>query len=128
MSRTSAVRGKKKMCSWLDSNANVKCWGFEIVNIPYLFEIDRKVHKYITDFYVEILDNNGQLKKYIIEVKPKGQLRRPIPPKIKNKKALRRYSYEMNMYIKNLNKWKATIAFCKSRGLIFKIVTETDLF
>ena len=115
---------------YLDHNPMVKRWGYEILEIPYQYDLDngKRKRKYIVDFYAEIQDvTSGNLKKYVIEVKPKKQTRRPDSPGNKNKKRLQRYVYEMKEYIKNQNKWRYATAWCKGNGMIFKIITEAEL-
>lgn len=119
---------EKRVCNFCDNNVSVKRWGFEIINIPYLSSIDMKQHKYITDFYCEILNKQGKLIKYILEVKPSKQTIMPKIPKNKTKKAMKNYMYETEIYVKNQDKWKYATAFCKSRGLEFKIITEKHIF
>ena len=117
------------MFFFLDHNKNVIKWGYEVLRIPYKHALDKnnKYHDYVTDFYLELLDRNGKLQKYIVEIKPKKQLVRPNPPKNRNRKAVKRYLFEMSMYIRNKCKWKYAEAFCKRNGLIFKVLTEDTL-
>jgi len=114
--------------TWLDKNEKVKRWGSEIIKIPYSFAIDEKIHNYIPDVYAEIEDKNGNIKKYLIEIKPKTQCFPPKQPKNKNQKAHRRYLMEAEMFIKNQNKWAFADKWCKSNGIIFTVITEDDLF
>lgn len=120
---------ENRLCHYMDYSKSVRRWGYEILEIPYSYDLDRsrKKRNYVLDFYAEIVDKNGKLNKYVIEVKPKKQLNRPDPPKNKNKKRIKRYIYEMKMYIKNQNKWKYAKAWCRRNGMIFKIITEKEL-
>lgn len=127
---------ESRLMYWLDTNNKVKKWCSECIKIPYINIVDGRQHTYITDAYAEICDNNGNVKKYIIEVKPaqqgpvvtKNGLYVPKAPKNKNKKALRRYLTEVRTYRKNESKWKAAQAFCKKRSMEFVILTKEDLF
>lgn len=112
----------------LDMNRNVKKWGYECVKVPYINQIDGQVHRYYPDFYAEILNSKGELNKFIIEIKPLKQSNPPKQPKNNNQKAHRRYMAEASVYIVNQCKWKAAVAFCQKHDLIFKVLTENDLF
>lgn len=112
----------------MDENLNVIKWASENLTIPYLFEIDQNIHRYTPDVYAEILDRNGTLKKYLVEIKPKKQLLEPIKPKNKNVKALLRYQKEMQEFVKNRNKWEAAKTLCRQKGWEFKIMTEEQIF
>lgn len=118
---------EKRLMYFFDTNENVKRWGSEIIKLPYLYEVDNKIHTYITDFYAEIIDKNGDLKKYLIEVKPKSELKPPKPPKTNNPKAIKNYNYKMMTFIKNKNKWTTAANYAKQNGMIFRVVTEKDL-
>ena len=63
------------------------------------------------------------IKKYIIEVKPKKQLKPPTKPKRQTKG----YLYEAYEYAKNQAKWKAATEYCKDRLYEFKVMTEDEL-
>jgi hypothetical protein len=117
-----------RVCKFLDENVNVIRWGFEVITIPYKFDIDGRVHNYITDFYAEIKDKQGKITKYILEIKPQKQTVKPIPPKINNGKAMKRYMYEARQYVMNQNKWQAVTSYCNSSGITFKILTESNIF
>lgn len=117
-----------RFCNWLDQNPAVKKCGFEVVTIPYRFEIDGKIHKYTIDFYAEILNNNNVLDKYLIEIKPKHQSVEPIMPKRKSAKSMKNFLYEAKQYIRNQNKWKYAEQYCKANGFNWKVLNENKLF
>ena len=68
-------------------------------------------------------ENNGQIKTYVIEVKPKRQT---IAPK-KKSRVTKSYIYECKTYAVNQAKWKAAVEFCEDRRINFKIITEDEL-
>ena len=113
---------ERRVCKYMDENKNVKRWGSEEVVIPYYSPVDKKTHKYYTDFIAEIKSSNGDIKTYIIEVKPKKQT---IPPK--KKKKTRSYIKECLTYSVNEAKWESAIAYCKNNGWKFIILTEDDI-
>ena len=109
---------------YCDSNQNILEWGSEELALPYRSPIDNKIHRYFPDFYIKVKESTGQIKKYLIEIKPKKQTIEPIPQKRKTKG----YIYEVYEYAKNQAKWKAAQEFCEDRQWEFKVLTEDDLF
>lgn len=69
------------------------------------------------------MDKSGELKTYIIEIKPEKQTK---PPK-KGRKKTSTYLNEVATYEKNLSKWNQAKQFCESNNIIFKILTEKEL-
>ena len=112
-----------KFMKYCDSNQNILEWGSEEFWLPYRSPLDNKVHRYFPDFYIKVRENNGMVKKYVIEIKPKKQCIEPKP----RKKKTRTYIYEVREYAKNQAKWKAAEEYCLDRGLQFKVLTENEL-
>ena len=108
---------------YCDSTTNVLEWGSEELALPYRSPIDNKVHRYFPDFYIKVRENTGQIKKYLIEIKPKKQT---LEPKVQKRKT-KSYIYEVYEYAKNQAKWKAAKEFCEDRRWEFKILTENEL-
>ena len=92
-----------KFMKYCDSNQNILEWGSEEFFIPYTSPVDGKRHRYYPDFYIKVKESTGQVKKYVIEIKPKKQCIEPKPQKKKTKG----YIYEVCEYAKNQAKWKA---------------------
>jgi len=114
---------ERKFMVYCDTNENILEWFSEEIAVPYRSPIDDKIHRYFPDFYIKVKESNGQIKKYIIEIKPKKQTIEPIPQKRKTKG----YIYEVYEYVKNQAKWKAAEEWCADKGYEFKIFTEDDL-
>ena len=112
-----------KFMKYCDSNQNILEWGSEEFWLPYRSPLDNKVHRYFPYFYIKVRENNGMVKKYVIEIKPKKQCIEPKP----QKKKTRTYIYEVREYAKNQAKWKAAEEYCLDRGLQFKVLTENEL-
>jgi len=115
---------ERHFCRWCDLNENILEWGSEEFYIPYISPVDNRVHKYFPDFIVKVKESSGQVKTYVIEVKPKKQTRPPKQPKRQTKS----YLYECKTYSVNQAKWKAAKEFCDDRRIEFKIITEEELF
>jgi hypothetical protein len=114
---------ERRFCNWCDLNENILEWGSEEFWIPYKSPVDNRVHRYFPDFIIKVKESTGQIKTYVIEVKPKKQTIQPKEPKRKTKSWL----YEMKTYAVNQAKWKAAKEFCDDRLIEFKIITENEL-
>ena len=68
---------ERKFCQWCDNNENILEWGSEELWIPYKSPVDRRVHRYFPDFIIKVKESTGQVKTYIVEVKPKKQTKPP---------------------------------------------------
>ena len=111
-----------KFCHWCDLNENIIQWGSEEFFIPYRAP-DGKVRRYFPDFIIKVKEINGEVKTYVIEVKPAKQTK---PPK-QRKKVPQSYLYECKTYATNQAKWKSAYEWCKDKRIEFKIVTEKEL-
>ena len=114
---------ERKFMTYCDTNINIIEWGSEEMYVWYRSPIDNRPHRYFPDFYIKARESNGQIKKYIIEVKPQRQTKPPARPKRQTKGYLR----EAFEYAKNQAKWKAANEWCLDRGFEFKILTEKEL-
>ena len=112
-----------RFANWCDKNPNVVKWNSEETVIPYRCPTDNKIHRYFVDFKIQIRDKDGNVKTYLIEVKPSKQTRPPIFPGRKTQ----RYLTESVMFIKNQAKWAAAKSYASDRKWEFKIITETEL-
>lgn len=142
---------ERDLCRWCDDNANVKKWGIEVAKIEYrdpgnlnFDEIKRlnlnpndpslwPVRNYFIDFYIEFEENEDDdptntSNKVLVEVKPKSQTLRPVPPssaaKLKEQKA---FVNECRTYLTNNAKWKAAKQWADEHGMKFVIWTEDTL-
>ena len=110
---------ERKFMVYCDRNDDIIYWASEELAIPYVSPLDRKVHRYYPDFIIKTKKG----KRYMIEIKPSIQTKKPTP-KLKKSKAFMRESLE---YIKNVAKWQAADVYCNDNGLEFKIFTEKEL-
>jgi hypothetical protein len=115
---------ERKFCVWCDTNPSIIEWGSEEFWIPYKSPVDNRVHRYFPDFFIKVKDNNGNVKSYVIEVKPKRQTK---PPENNPKRKTKTWINEVKTYAVNEAKWKAAKEFCADRLLEFKIITEDEL-
>lgn len=103
---------------WCDDNPNIKYWSSEEVVVPYLFDIDKRYHRYFIDLKITYKDG----RTILVEIKPDKETK---PPKRPDKS--KRYINEAMTYVKNMNKWKAAESFAKDNGWEFQIWTEHTL-
>ena len=113
-----------KFMQWCDRNPNVIEYASEEFCIPYLSPIDGRVHRYFPDFIMKVKEQSGEIKKYIIEIKPKRQT---VPPVQTSKKRTKTFINEVKTYVVNEAKWKAAEEWCKDHLLEFKVITEDQL-
>src|SRR6056300_45550 len=109
---------EKHCFKWCDDNADVKQWSSEEVVIPYLYEVDRRYHRYFMD--LKIVYKSG--KTVLVEIKPAKELSPPT-----GNKRTKRYINEGLTYVKNMNKWEAAAEYAKDQGWEFQIWTEKEL-
>ena len=114
---------ERKFMVYCDTNDKVLEWGSEEIIIPYISPWDGKKHRYFPDFYIKVKQSDGNLKKFIIEVKPKKQTRPPTPVERKTK----RWINEVRTFGINEAKWKHATKWCKDNDMEFKILTEEEL-
>ena len=114
---------ERKFMVYCDTNDKILEWGSEEIIIPYISPWDGKVHRYFPDFYIKVKQSDGNLKKFIIEVKPKKQTRPPKPVERKTK----RWIKEVRTFGINEAKWKHATKWCKDNDMEFKILTEEEL-
>lgn len=109
---------EKHCFKWCDDNDEIKHWSSEEVVIPYLYDVDKKIHRYFMD--LKIVYKSG--KTVLIEIKPEKELSPPT-----GNKRTKRYISEGLTYVKNQNKWKAAAEYAKDQGWEFQIWTEKEL-
>ena len=110
---------ERRFMRYCDLNPDILFWASEELPVRYYNPLDKKFHRYFPDFVVKTVNND----KYMIEIKPSRQVKKPKTPKRKTK-AYMRESFE---YIKNQAKWQAAKSYCDDNGMQFKLITEKDL-
>jgi hypothetical protein len=115
---------ERKFMVFCDGNDSIVEWGSEEVIIPYRCPTDGRVHRYFPDFYIKVKNKEGNINKYLIEVKPKKQVAGPVE---KPKRKTAAWKREVLTYMKNRAKWAAAEDFCEDRQMKFLILTEDHL-
>lgn len=108
---------ERRICKFFDENSSIIKWSSEEIAIPYMHPIKQKLYNYYPDFMVQFKNSDG-LHTWIIEVKPKKQtyLRENCS---KNEKLT---------WAVNSKKWEAANNYCQKNNIVFKIITEKELF
>lgn len=101
-----------------DQHPYVEKWASESIKIPYQDPFTGKIRNYIPDFFVLYADKNGKKHAEIIEIKPLSQ---SIPEAARTQK-------DMESIALNEAKWKAAHEWCIRQGIIFRIMTEKQLY
>ena len=105
-----------RMC---DTNDNISQWASEAIKIPYRNPFTGKHTIYVPDFFIVYADRNGKQHVELIEVKPANQT---VKEQIGNSRANKAH------YVLNQAKWGAARAYCKQKGMYFRVVNEGDIF
>lgn len=102
-----------------DNNPSIQEWASEPVKIPYRDPLTGKQTIYKPDFLISYVDKNMKKHVELVEIKPANQM---LQEKVgKN-------PYNQAQYVKNLAKWEAAQAWCRNRGIKFRIINEGDIF
>ena len=115
---------ERKLMVYCDMNEKVLEWGSEEIIIPYVSPWDNRIHRYFPDFYMKVKQANGSTKKFIIEVKPKKDLK---PPPTNPKRRTKQWFGKCKTYIVNKAKFKYATEYCQLNDIEFKILTEDHL-
>jgi hypothetical protein len=103
-----------RMC---DNHPAILGWGSETHRIPYKNPLTGKATNYIPDLLIVYKDKNGQNHAEMVEIKPSSQTLGEA--KSQQDKA---------MAVVNHAKWEAARAWCKSKGMGFRVITENEIF
>jgi TnsA endonuclease N terminal len=105
--------------NFCDNNKNVIYWASESVKVPYRNPLTGKPSNYIPDFFVLYENKYGKQIAEIVEIKPKKQ------SLIESRVASAR---DRAVVAVNHAKWAAAMAWCRTQGYTFRVITEDDLF
>lgn len=101
-----------------DNNDSIINWASESIHIPYRNPLTGKNTIYVPDFFVVYRTKNNKLCAEVIEIKPKKQ------SVIESKQSQR----DRAAVAVNHAKWDAAQKWCKNQGLIFRVITEDQMF
>ena len=106
-------------CRFCDEHPNVTQWASESIKIPYRNPLTGKKTIYVPDFLIAFSDAKGKSRVELIEVKPENQT---------DQRKLGRSKVNQAHWVVNQAKWSAARAYCKQKGILFRIITEKDMF
>ena len=104
--------------NFCDNNPAVIQWTSEGLQIPYRNPVSGKNTIYVPDFLIVYLDKNKQRHTELIEIKPTTET---------TMESARSYRDKLMVAI-NMAKWAAADAWCRTKGIRFRVVTEMDIF
>ena len=104
--------------NFCDTNEHIQQWASEPVRIPYRNPLTGKMTSYVPDFIVTYRGPNNTLRGELIEIKPRSQ------SLIEEKQSQR----DRAQVAINYAKWDAAQKWCKRQGLMFRVITENDMF
>lgn len=103
-----------RMC---DNHPSILGWGSETHRIPYKNPLTGKNTTYVPDILMVYQDRNGKQHAEMVEIKPAGQTLGEARSQAQKAAA-----------VVNQAKWEAARAWCKSKGLGFRVITENEIF
>ena len=101
-----------------DNHPSVVQWASEAISIPYKNPLTGKNTIYVPDFFIVYQDKRGKRRAELIEVKPQSQTTMENARSQRDKAAV----------AVNYAKWEAANAWCKRQGIIFRVITENDIY
>ena len=116
---------EKKFCQYCDNNPDIIKWSSEPFRIQYFNIMDKEFHYYFPDYFIQI-KKADRILQYVVEIKPKSQLMKPIIPKKKTLKAAMSYKKALSTYVTNLCKIRALKNFARDRNFEVLIITEKN--
>jgi len=102
-----------------DNNPSIQQWASEPLQIPYRDPLTGKPTVYVPDFLIVYLDKNSKKHVEMIEIKPSNQMLR---------EKVGKNPYNQAQFVKNQAKWAAAGNFCKNQNIVFRVITEKDIF
>lgn len=101
-----------------DTNDHILQWASESIAIPYCHPLTGKTANYIPDFLITYRTRNNTVRAELIEIKPKKQ------SVIESKMSSR----DRAVIAINYAKWDAATKWARRNGMVFRVITETDMF
>ena len=101
-----------------DNNDAVLQWASEAISIPYRNPLTGKMSNYVPDIFMTYRTKNNRICAEIIEIKPRKQ------SLIEGRMSDR----DRAVVAVNHAKWDQAVKWCKKNGLVFRVITEDDMF
>lgn len=110
----------------LDLDPSVKRWAAESMKIEYISPVDKRIHRYFPDAYIEKVVKGEQVK-IIAEIKPLAFLTPPEKKQGGTLKQRARYLENLKKYVIIQAKKRATEKYALKMGYKYLFITETYL-
>lgn len=104
--------------TFCDNNPSILQWASESINIPYRNPVTGKQTIYVPDLLWVYIDKDQKQHVELVEIKPASQTTMEAAKSVKDK---------LSVAI-NMAKWAAAQNFCKAHGMVFRVITEYDLY
>lgn len=101
-----------------DLNEHVLQWASESIAIPYRHPLTGKITQYIPDFLITYRTRDNTVRAELIEIKPKKQ------SVIESKMTSR----DRAVVAINYAKWDSATKWARRNGMVFRVITESDMF
>lgn len=101
-----------------DTNDHVLQWASEPLTIPYRHPLTGRQTVYVPDFFITYRTRDNTVRAELIEIKPKKQ------SVIESKMSSR----DRAVVAVNHAKWAAAQKWCRQQGLVFRVLTEDQMF
>jgi hypothetical protein len=101
-----------------DTNDHILQWASENVRIPYRHPLTGKTTNYVPDFLITYRTRNNKVCAELIEIKPKKQS--VLEAKMSDR--------DRAIVAINYAKWDAAQKWCRKQGLVFRVITEDQIF
>lgn len=104
--------------SFCDNNPAIVQWTSEGLQIPYRNPVSGRNTIYVPDFLIVYLDKRQQRHTELIEIKPSRE---------STFESAKTYRDKLSVAV-NMAKWAAADAWCRTKGIRFRVLTEADIF
>ena len=107
-----------KFFQFCDNNDAVLEWASEAIAIKFRHPVTRKITSYIPDVFLRYRTRNNKICTELVEIKPQSQTTITERTRPADRVAA----------IINQAKWQAAQAWCRRAGIVFRVITENEMF
>ena len=111
-----------KFFKWCDNSSSILRFSSEPVSIPYMCPVDKRIHQYYIDCWIERVDEEGKVSRWLIEIKPERETIIPPMPKKQSATALANHISQVKRVMKNLAKFQAARNFALKQNMKFAVL------
>jgi len=101
-----------------DMNDHILQWASEALTIPYRHPLTGKSTVYVPDFLITYRTRDNTVRAELIEIKPKKQ------SVVESKMTSR----DRAVVAVNYAKWDAATKWARRNGMVFRVITEDQMF